>query len=374
MPPRAARSPARALRRSTRLAGTDATAPPHSSLGSMLPTALVTPATSDERDMSLVAHLLGSAEQHPVEQHQVCRVRCGICLVESSRVRARGACGHLIDPECWHRYLLSRIHDTAVLAVPCPMQSTAQAGQPGACPRVTEAEFAAACTTEEMGRYRAAAALERLKSDPLTRWCPRPHCEGHCRPPVRLPSLRQRALASVLISSLGAVWCTLGVGWCSYNTYGGRVASFLSLIHLGYLRRPRGPFALWPRGMRMCRCERCEQPVCFECKQEWHEGEPCRDFAIRAVFQALRDRGCRCPRCGHGVERSQGCNHMRCATSQGCGHDFCFLCNSALLPSGQCPNEPGNGGSGNCSMYGGQRRVEDERAALVLQEKVPYAL
>ena len=29
-----------------------------------------------------------------------------------------------------------------------------------------------------------------------------------------------------------------------------------------------------------------------------------------------------CPKCRHGIQKSEGCDHMRCR----CGAEFCFIC------------------------------------------------
>ncbi len=33
-----------------------------------------------------------------------------------------------------------------------------------------------------------------------------------------------------------------------------------------------------------------------------------------------------CPKCGQGIEKNEGCDHMTCKKPGGCGHEFCWRC------------------------------------------------
>jgi len=50
-----------------------------------------------------------------------------------------------------------------------------------------------------------------------------------------------------------------------------------------------------------------------------------------------------CPRCGTGVLKAGGCNHIRCA----CGHDWCFVCGGQY----QQGHFVWGGGPGTCEQY-----------------------
>ena len=75
----------------------------------------------------------------------------------------------------------------------------------------------------------------------------------------------------------------------------------------------------------------CNKRYCLNCKDEWHKGLTCQEnkdsrnekkldsqffkFVKGAKFKV-------CPKCKYRVEKSNGCNHMRCRY----GADFCYVC------------------------------------------------
>lgn len=73
-------------------------------------------------------------------------------------------------------------------------------------------------------------------------------------------------------------------------------------------------------------CPTCETDICFECRQAAHPNRMCiiTEFGIDADTAALlKSWGYKkCPKCGHGLKRMFGCNHMECR----CGAQFCWAC------------------------------------------------
>ena len=75
-------------------------------------------------------------------------------------------------------------------------------------------------------------------------------------------------------------------------------------------------------------CPLCEHKYCLRCRIDFHEGQSCEEWQkenekridIAAVFEKLQYK--KCPFCGYWVEKTVGCNHMRCS----CGRDFCYGC------------------------------------------------
>lgn len=68
-------------------------------------------------------------------------------------------------------------------------------------------------------------------------------------------------------------------------------------------------------------CPCCLKSYCLDCKSEWHQGLSCEDFRLsrdyseedRVFVKFVRGSNFKqCPRCKYWVERSQGCDHMRC--------------------------------------------------------------
>jgi len=78
-------------------------------------------------------------------------------------------------------------------------------------------------------------------------------------------------------------------------------------------------------------CPMCHKHYCLNCKDEWHNGLTCQQYKDSRDEKKLDDqffqfvKGAKfkmCPKCKYWVEKTRGCNHMRCR----CGADFCYLC------------------------------------------------
>lgn len=73
-------------------------------------------------------------------------------------------------------------------------------------------------------------------------------------------------------------------------------------------------------------CPTCEIKICAACRQPAHPGSMCsiHEFGLDAETAALlKSWGYKkCPKCGHGLKRMFGCNHMECR----CGAHFCWVC------------------------------------------------
>jgi E3 ubiquitin-protein ligase RNF144 len=68
-----------------------------------------------------------------------------------------------------------------------------------------------------------------------------------------------------------------------------------------------------------CTCPHCKRSVCVKCKTPWHKEMSCEKFqklkhSNDALMLDLADRRKwkECPNCRHLIEKSQGCNHMKC--------------------------------------------------------------
>lgn len=83
-------------------------------------------------------------------------------------------------------------------------------------------------------------------------------------------------------------------------------------------------------------CPTCVANICTVCRQVAHPGTNCEinEFGLDADTAALLISWGykKCPKCGHGVKRMYGCNHMECR----CGAHFCWIC---LEEKGQCQGE-----------------------------------
>eukprot|EP00928_Gymnodinium_smaydae_P055253 TRINITY_DN38848_c0_g1_i1.p1 TRINITY_DN38848_c0_g1~~TRINITY_DN38848_c0_g1_i1.p1 ORF type:complete len:470 (-),score=44.91 TRINITY_DN38848_c0_g1_i1:100-1509(-) len=86
---------------------------------------------------------------------------------------------------------------------------------------------------------------------------------------------------------------------------------------------------------RFMRCHHCQGRTCAHHRCVWHTERTCQQYeadgrsseevALLQFFE--RDGVKRCPKCGHGIEKVSGCDHMTCAKSAGgCGAEFCMRC------------------------------------------------
>ncbi|KAK9806300.1 hypothetical protein WJX72_009279 [[Myrmecia] bisecta] len=98
----------------------------------------------------------------------------------------------------------------------------------------------------------------------------------------------------------------------------------------------QGVAALLPND-RCFTCPLCSHKWCRSCKTDWHQGVTCEKNAKQHAkreklslkgFKAYlkRHRTIECPRCHHGLQRTEGCNRIRCA----CGQDVCWRCGAKL--------------------------------------------
>ncbi|OAG06517.1 uncharacterized protein CC84DRAFT_1071227, partial [Paraphaeosphaeria sporulosa] len=73
-------------------------------------------------------------------------------------------------------------------------------------------------------------------------------------------------------------------------------------------------------------CPKCEVDICTNCRSLAHANEICSPFNFgvdKQTADLLQKWGYRkCPKCGQGVKRMYGCNHMECR----CGAHFCWGC------------------------------------------------
>ncbi|RHN67555.1 putative transcription factor C2H2 family [Medicago truncatula] len=88
------------------------------------------------------------------------------------------------------------------------------------------------------------------------------------------------------------------------------------------------------RAITSCECPYCHRLFCAQCKVPWHGNMNCQEFQKSEIGQGLkqsdrkflelakREKWKRCPKCSMHVQRTTGCEHMRCR----CGCHFCYIC------------------------------------------------
>ncbi|XP_042018853.1 probable E3 ubiquitin-protein ligase RNF217 [Salvia splendens] len=80
-----------------------------------------------------------------------------------------------------------------------------------------------------------------------------------------------------------------------------------------------------------CACPACKRLVCYACRAPWHAGFRCseasqvkdeNDVQFGILLEEMKWK--RCPKCGHAIERIQGCRSVTCR----CRTNFCYVCGS----------------------------------------------
>lgn len=83
----------------------------------------------------------------------------------------------------------------------------------------------------------------------------------------------------------------------------------------------------------MMTCNHCGFATCARHRRPWHEGQTCKEFDLDdAQIERLEEEEATakllsgeamsiCPKCGQGVTKSDGCDHMRCQ----CGTEWCYI-------------------------------------------------
>ena len=87
-------------------------------------------------------------------------------------------------------------------------------------------------------------------------------------------------------------------------------------------------------------CPACRVHFCTACKQKWHQGMSCEDYAAqleanpedRKFLKLAAKSMKKCPNCSMYVQKSSGCNAMTCR----CKTVFCWTCGGDVGKKGGC--------------------------------------
>lgn len=87
-------------------------------------------------------------------------------------------------------------------------------------------------------------------------------------------------------------------------------------------------------------CPSCSASICIQCRQLTHPNTMCAklEFGVdEQTAELLKSWGYKkCPKCGNGVRRMFGCNHMECL----CGAHWCWVCQDPMDEcNGECYEE-----------------------------------
>jgi len=97
-------------------------------------------------------------------------------------------------------------------------------------------------------------------------------------------------------------------------------------------------FLFDPAGPRFD-CPKCKKSYCVSCKTNWHFKQRCEEYKKKKEAQsdevffkfANQKNFKKCPQCHFWIEKSEGCNHMKCSR---CQTLFCYRC--GLRRDGTC--------------------------------------
>ncbi|KAI9485628.1 MAG: hypothetical protein EXX96DRAFT_625305 [Benjaminiella poitrasii] len=84
-------------------------------------------------------------------------------------------------------------------------------------------------------------------------------------------------------------------------------------------------------------CYECRRGFCIACQSSWHPGVIKKVFDDESLKKTLKqaeiNEWTRCPKCGHLIEKVDGCTSLRCT----CGTTFCYRCGGESR-NHSCPN------------------------------------
>ncbi|XP_044454206.1 E3 ubiquitin-protein ligase RNF144A-like [Triticum aestivum] len=152
--------------------------------------------------------------------------------------------------------------------------------------------------------------------------CPQPGCQDGTIEPERCHSI----IPTDLLDKWGLLLCELAIGakrmYCPYPECS---ALLLADDEAG------------AAAIAEAECPHCHRLFCARCAVPWHVGFGCLEFQKLGqdergredlLLRRLvgREGWQRCPECQMFVEKSEGCNYIKCR----CGYSFCYRCASEL--------------------------------------------
>ncbi|KAI1093641.1 hypothetical protein F5B19DRAFT_114487 [Rostrohypoxylon terebratum] len=74
-------------------------------------------------------------------------------------------------------------------------------------------------------------------------------------------------------------------------------------------------------------CPQCDALTCLKCKNQCHEGDCPTNDGLTKVKDLAKEKGwAECPKCGHIIEKIEGCNSIVCS----CGESVCYQCSNPM--------------------------------------------
>eukprot|EP01080_Neovahlkampfia_damariscottae_P001708 gene1708-477_t len=88
--------------------------------------------------------------------------------------------------------------------------------------------------------------------------------------------------------------------------------------------------------MIICNNEDCKMKICIQCKVPYHDGISCEEYqkwklnsqeSEKQYSEWAQKNSKKCPQCKTDIEKSGGCNHMKCTK---CGCNWCWICGESF--------------------------------------------
>ncbi|KAF2218363.1 RWD domain-containing protein, partial [Elsinoe ampelina] len=289
---------------------------------------------------------------------------CGVCLEpkKGTLCHRMSACGHVFCRACLQDFYNSAITEGDVGNISC-LEPSCGKGKPGEPQQkrkpIHPGELLVIGVEEAQARrYVELKRKKKLESDKSTIYCPRTWCQAPARsnkyPPI--PD--------------------------DLNLYVDDSSDESSDPPPAYTKdTPENKLPVPADRLAICSNPKCLLAFCRVCYCGWH-GEFARCWPRnpadlseeeKASYDYIRQHTSPCPTCSSPVQKTMGCNHMKCFQ---CNTHFCYLCGAWLEPGNPYQHfnqkglgcymrlwelEEGDDGQGNAHFQGARRDEMDRR-------------
>lgn len=282
--------------------------------GVELPTIL----SLDNIDESLITPNVTGKNINKIREEEECSICC-LPITENIIV----PCNHMFCNDCWTQYLHDKITNGQVHGIVCPQF---------ACYRLVPIHIVEKLVSRDMAsKYLQYDIKAFVDSNPTIRWCPHPGCgqavqKPHDEEHVLSPLTDQRTVDELSETT---------------SSY---------MVHCGndhYFCWNCGEFAHAP-----CTCKEWSdwlKKVQFMTKKIG--GMSSSQVEEAASNQWISVNSKPCPNCNTSIEKTEGCNHMKCWK---CKHGFCWMCLDKWSK-----HSSATGGYFECNRYKEREKVDD---------------
>ncbi|ORY03007.1 RWD-domain-containing protein [Basidiobolus meristosporus CBS 931.73] len=225
---------------------------------------------------------------------------CNICFEEK-----RGEycvqldqCRHVFCLNCLRGYFEMLIEEGMVMTVRCPHLDCRKSQH-----RLSEATLRRIVGSQFYERYDKLYNKQLLDADPNVIWCPRLDCQA----PVRKESETEKLC---ICTKCGFAFCQ----YCNKTWHGSKV--FCQVENSNRVVQEYMAATEYVKGIMEMRYGKK------------HLTSLIRNYLEHMETQKwLRSNAMPCPSCNTSIEKTHGCNHMKCVV---CSSHFCYLCGSII--------------------------------------------